>query len=67
MKSLDFTFTEKTEEDIDDGLRKENISIDALTNGFQKLTGLKLSTTTVPDPQYDVFKDPWLPILKILR
>jgi len=68
IKKLDFTYTEKTQEEIADGLKEENISLDSLTESFQKLTSLKMSTTvrTVPDPQQDVFNDPWLVILKIL-
>jgi len=65
IKKLDFTYTEKIQEEIADGLKEENISFDSLTKSFQKLTSLKLSTT-VPDPEHDVFKDPWLLIIKIL-
>ncbi len=35
---LDFTFTEKTVEEISNGLKKENISLDSLTKSFQKLS-----------------------------
>jgi len=69
IKKLDFTYTEKTQEEIADGLKEENISLDSLTESFQKLTSLKMSTTvigTVPDPQQDVFNDPWLLIVRIL-
>ena len=63
---LDFTFTEKTVEEIANGLKKENISLDSLTKSFQKLTSLRISTTTVPD--LDPYKDPWFIIItKLLR
>ena len=65
IKKLEFTYTEKSQEEIADGLKKENISLESLTAGFQQLTSLKLSTT-VPDPQHDVFKDPWLLLIKML-
>jgi len=68
IKKLESTYTEKSHEEIEKGLKEENISLtlDSLTAGFQKLTSLKLSTT-VPDPQRDVSKDPWLLIIKMLR
>ena len=68
IKKFDFTYTGKTQEEIADGLKEENISLDSLTESFQKLTSLKMSTIvrTVPDPQQDVFNDPWLLIIKIL-
>jgi len=66
IKKLEFTYTEKTQEEIASGLKKENISLDSLTAAFQKLTSLKMSTT-VPDQQYDIYKDPWLLLIKILR
>ena len=66
MKKLDFTYTEKSQEEILSGLEKENISLESFATSFKKLTGLKLSTT-VPDRKHDVFKDPWLVIIKMLR
>lgn len=65
IKKVDFTYTEKTVEEFEDGLTMENISLDSMTAGFQRLTSIKLATT-VPDPQHDVFKDPWHLIIKIL-
>jgi len=66
IRKLEFTYTEKSHDEIEFGLKKANISLDSLAAGFQKLTSLKLSTT-VPDPQRDVSKDPWLLIIKMLR
>ena len=65
IRKLDFTYTEKTLEEVTDGLKKENISLNSLTAGFQKLTSLKLATT-LPDPQHENLQDPWLFIIKIL-
>ena len=68
IKKLEFTYSEKSQEEIADGLKKENISLQSLTAGFQKLTGLKLSTTVRDPPHdiFDVFKDPWLLLIKML-
>jgi len=66
ITKLDFTYTEKTQEEIAAGLKQENISLEFLTAGFQKLKGLKLSTT-VSGPNHDVMNDPWLLIIKMLR
>ncbi len=49
IRKLEFTYTEKSHDEIEFGLKKANISLDSLAAGFQKLTSLKLSTT-VPDP-----------------
>lgn len=66
ITKVDFTYTEKTVEELEDGLRRDNISLDSWTKGFERLTSIKLATT-VPDPKHDVFKDPWhLIINKIL-
>lgn len=65
IKKVDFTYTEKTVEELENGLTMENISLDSITAGFQRLNIIKLSTT-VADPQHDVLKDPWHLIIKIL-
>jgi len=65
IKKMDFTFTEKTQEEIGDGLKSfvnDNLSIDC----FKKLTSLKLSTT-VTASQLDGPTDPWILIIIILR
>jgi len=66
IQKLDFTYTEKSQEEILSGLEIESISLESFATSFQKLTSLKLSTT-VPDRKHDVFKDPWLLIIKMLR
>jgi len=69
---LDFTYTEKTQQEIWDGLKEEKILLDSFVAGFQKLTSLKMSTTVLDsnddlldddDPWED---DPWVLIIKIL-
>ena len=52
IRKLDFTYTEKTQEDIADGLKKENISDDCLVSRFRKLTTLKLSTTVADSKKH---------------
>ena len=66
IQKLDFTYTEKSQEEILSGLEKESISLESFATSFQKLTSLKLSTTA-PNPKHDEFKDPWLLVIKILR
>jgi len=67
IQKLDFTYTEKSQEEILSGLEKESISLESFATSFEKLTSLKLSTT-VPNPKQDAFKDdPWLLVIKILR
>jgi len=63
--TLDFTYTEKTQEEIWTGLKKEKISVDSLVASFKKLTILKLSTT-VADYENNIFNDPWLLVIKLL-
>jgi len=64
MRKLDFTYSEKTQEEIADGLKQENISFNSLAAGFQKLTSLKIATT-VQDDAIRV-RDPFLLIVKLL-
>lgn len=67
ITKLEFTYTEKSQQEIENGLKKDNISFNSLTAAFQKLTSLKLSTTVL-DPKHDVYiSDPWLLMIKILR
>lgn len=67
---LDFAYIEKKEEEIWLGLKKEELSLDDLIAGFQKLTRLQISTTTAllsaRCPRC-IFNDPWLLLIKMLR
>lgn len=65
IRKLDFSYAEKTMEEIEDGLKKANISHDILATGFQNLESLKISTTTL-DPRHDSYQDPWLLVIEIL-
>jgi len=61
ITKLDFTFTEKTQEELMDNLEKgTHLSVAC----FKRLTSLKLSVTV---REFDGWKDPWLPIMIILR
>ena len=63
---LDFTYTEKKEEEIWSSLLKEDdVSRDDLIAGFRKLTRLKMSTTAL-DAKNDILNDPWHLRIKIL-
>jgi len=73
---LDFTYTaEKTQQEIWDGLKEENIPLDSFIAGFQKLTSLKMSTTVLGSDNYGFMwrnnlsyweDDPWLYLIEIM-
>jgi len=43
---LDFTYTEQTVDELLEGLKKDNISIESLAEKFGQLSGLEMSTDT---------------------
>jgi len=70
---IDFTYTEKTQKEIWDSLREENL-LDSFVTGFLRLTSLKMSTTVLYTNDQDSSDyadepwedDPWVLIIKIL-
>jgi len=62
---LDFTYTEQTLDELVNVLKKENLSINSLPEGFKQLTSLKMSTST-QDCHNCIKHDPWRLIIKIL-
>ena len=63
ITQLDFSFVEKSWEEILDVAGKESMGI--ITKGFKKLTSLKISTWWMDARDY--LDDPWLLIIRILR
>ncbi len=65
IKKLDFTYTEKTQDELYkyDDLKGPEEGEYLSADGFQRLTSLKLSTTV---HEFDGQKDPWILIISLL-
>ena len=63
LTKLDFSYREEKWEDIKGTLTAEKL--DSITQGFKKLTSLKISTCFLDARYY--LSDPWVLILRILR
>lgn len=62
---IEFSYTEQTQEELGDVLKKAHLSLESLAERFRQLTALKMSTT-VTDWQNDVQNDPWLLLIRLL-
>lgn len=63
ITKLDLSYREKNWEDVKKGLTEENVV--SITEGFKKLTTLKITTFSLDSRQY--LNDPWVLIIRILR
>lgn len=62
---VDFFYTEKTQEEIWDGMEKDSLSADSLAASFSRFKTLKMSTTAL-GTQNNCINYPWLLIIKML-
>ena len=63
--NIDFFYTEKTQEEIWDGMEKDGLTVDSLAASFSRLKTLKMSTTAL-GAQNNCTNDPWLLIIRML-